>query len=228
MKKLILASHPLCPFNQRLVVTLLLKGQRRNQDFEVRYFDLANIPDWFKAKSPRNEMPILILDDETTLFKTNPINEYLNQLSAGDLHAENLIQKAKDRYWVEYCGNILNTLRDIFTSSSLETFKKHETALFNSFGPLEHHLDHQSKYWRNQHHTLVDGAFIPAFTLMFNFDYFLEHPEWSNYPNTVYWAKELTSTVFAEESKCPNYNAEFDHFFELTNSNFKKFITKKE
>ena len=226
MDTLSLTSHPLCPFNQRLIITLLMKGLKRDQDFSVRYIDLANIPEWFVKISPRREMPVLEIDGEngqTTLFKTNPINEFLNESTPGDLHAEDPVEKARDRYWIEHCGNMLNTLRDVFTARQLEVFEKSCDRVFDMFEAVEEHLDQKSSYWRNQHYTLVDGAFIPAFTLMFHFEYFRNHPHWERFPNTYYWANRLLETSFAEESKCPDFAAEFEHFFSFTGSAFKQF-----
>jgi glutathione S-transferase len=219
-----LISHPLCPFNQRLVATLLLKGLKIDRDFVVNYVDLANIPDWFKEISPHGEMPVLKLNKAETLFKTNPINEFLNETTAGNLHSDDAIEKARDRYWIEYSDKILNLLKDVFTANNIESFKQNINQLFELFGPVENHLDLKSKYWRNQHYTLVDGAFMPAFSLMFNFNFFKNHSYWQNYPKTFHWANNLMETSFAVESQCPDYNDEFNHFFALTKSSFKKFI----
>jgi glutathione S-transferase len=226
MQKLELISHPLCPFNQRLIITLLMKGKKRDHDFSVKYFDLANIPEWFKTLSPRGEMPVLTIDDQKSLFNTNPINEFLNEHSSGDLHSDNIVEKAEDRYWVEYSGEILNLLKGIFTSNQVDLFDQSVHQLFDLFEPIEKHLDQRSSYWRNQHHTLVDGAFIPVFTLMFHFDYFKNHSKWNSYQNTLYWAKRLLSTPLTENSKCVNFNQEFEHFFSFTNSSFKEFTKK--
>jgi glutathione S-transferase len=222
MSTLELTSHPLCPFNQRLIITLLMKGLKRNQDFSVKYIDLANIPDRFKTISPKGEMPVL-KTDETYLFKTNPINEYLNEYGSGNLHSENTIEKAQERYWVEYSGTILNKLRDLFTAKDRSVFNRDVEALFDLLQPVENHLDEHSNYWRNQHYTLVDGAFLPAFTLIFHFKYFKNHAEWTRFPKTLFWANSLLKTRFYRDSICPNFDEEFNHFFELTNSSFKEF-----
>lgn len=222
MKTLELISHPLCPFNQRLIITLLLKGLKRDQDFSVKYINLANIPEWFISISPNTEMPVLQTDD-TYLFKTNPINEYLNEYGSGSLHSEDPIEKAKDRYWIEYSADILNTLRDIFTARDNDAFEQAMDTLFKLFQAVENHLDANSNYWRNQHYTLVDGAFLPAFSLLFHFDYFENHPIWDKFPKTLFWAKSLLNTDYHRDSICPNYEEEFNHFFDFTNSSFKEF-----
>jgi glutathione S-transferase len=224
MEKLELISHPLCPFNQRLILTLLLKGKKRNEDFFVKYLDLANLPPWFNSISPTGEMPVLKINEETVLFKTNPINEYLNEYSSGNLHSEDSLEKAIDRSWIEYSDNILYTLRDVFTSTDHGLFNKYIEKLFGFFEAIEEHLDLKSKYWRNQHYTLVDGAFIPVFTLMLHFDYFKNHPYWKSFPKTVYYANNLMETPMALESKCPDFSLEFDHFFNFTQSSFEELI----
>ena len=58
--KLMLASHALCPYVQRVAIVLAEKGV----PFERREVDLADKPAWFQTISPLGKTPVLLVGDE--------------------------------------------------------------------------------------------------------------------------------------------------------------------
>ena len=79
--KLTLISHHLCPYVQRAAIALNEKGV----EFERKNIDLNNKPDWFLKLSPLGKVPILVVDDETVLFESSVIAQYVNEITGGDL-----------------------------------------------------------------------------------------------------------------------------------------------
>jgi len=75
-----LISFKTCPFVQRAAITLGYK----KVEHEVTYIDLADPPDWFLDISPLAKVPILKVDGEI-LFESAVINEYLDDITGGDL-----------------------------------------------------------------------------------------------------------------------------------------------
>uniref|UniRef100_A0A061RQW7 Glutathione S-transferase n=1 Tax=Tetraselmis sp. GSL018 TaxID=582737 RepID=A0A061RQW7_9CHLO len=52
-RPLVFYSHMLCPFAQRVLLTLLEKGA----DFELVHLDLSSKPDWYREVNPRGLVP---------------------------------------------------------------------------------------------------------------------------------------------------------------------------
>ena len=73
-----LISFDICPFVQRSVITLEEKGV----EYEIKYIELENKPDWFLAISPFGKVPVLQAND-TVIFESAVINEYLDEAFAG-------------------------------------------------------------------------------------------------------------------------------------------------
>ena len=78
MAKYMLVSFKTCPWVQRSAILL----REKNDAFEFRHIESDNRPDWFLAISPHKKVPTLTIDDGVTLFESNAINEYLDEMVA--------------------------------------------------------------------------------------------------------------------------------------------------
>ena len=90
-----LISFKTCPFVQRAVITL----KHKTIDFDITYIDLADPPDWFLEISPLGKVPVLKVDDEI-LFESAVINEYLDEITGGELQPKEPLARAKNRAWI--------------------------------------------------------------------------------------------------------------------------------
>ena len=75
---IILYEHPLSPYAQKVKIALAEKGI----EFEPRLPDLFTGSDAaFAAANPRQEVPALVVDDQTAIFDSRVIVEYLDNAS---------------------------------------------------------------------------------------------------------------------------------------------------
>lgn len=101
MAKPHLVSFDLCPYVQRSVATLEAKGV----DYDITYIDLANKPDWFLEISPMGKVPVLRVG-ETTLFESDVIAEYLEEVHSPQLHPSDALDKGLHRAWMSYIAGL--------------------------------------------------------------------------------------------------------------------------
>ena len=104
--RLELISFKLCPFVQSSVITLLY----RQVDYTVTYIDLTNPPLWFEELSPTGQVPLLKVDDQTVIFESAVINEYLDEISGGGMMPDTPLGRATNRAWTSYGGGLLSEL----------------------------------------------------------------------------------------------------------------------
>src|SRR5579872_1539256 len=76
MPHYMMVSFKTCPWVQRSAIIL----REKNTPFEFRHIESDNRPDWFLAISPHKKVPVLRIDDKVTLFESNAINEYLDEV----------------------------------------------------------------------------------------------------------------------------------------------------
>ena len=77
-----LISTRRCPFVQRSLITLNYK----NIEHQMTFVDLDNPPAWFSEISPFGKVPLLRVDKDTVIFESAVINEFLDEITPGQLH----------------------------------------------------------------------------------------------------------------------------------------------
>ena len=156
-----LISFKLCPFVQRSVITLLYKSV----DFKLTHIDLSNPPDWFKNISPFGKVPVLRVDDQTTIFESAVINEYLDETTEGRLLPEDPLLRALDRSWIDFGSVAVLDLSGVMHADTKEKYEQAYAQLKNKLTWLNDILTRQP-YFNGAEISLVDFAYAPLFMRM--------------------------------------------------------------
>ncbi|MDX5375895.1 MAG: glutathione S-transferase family protein [Gammaproteobacteria bacterium] len=152
-----LVSFKLCPFVQRSVITLIEKGV----DYDITYIDLAEPPDWFLAISPFGKVPVLRVDD-TVLFESAVINEYLDEIHPPSLHPADPLRKAQSRAWIEFGSALIVDQYQMMTAADDDAFDTHHHAVVKKLAQLETLLG-DGPFFNGPAFSLVDAALAPLF-----------------------------------------------------------------
>lgn len=152
-----LISFKTCPFVQRAVITL----KHKNIDFDITYIDLAEPPDWFLEMSPLGKVPVLKVDDEI-LFESAVINEYLDEITGGELQPKDPLARAKNRAWIEFASNMLGNLYMMKMSKDEESYNKYRDLLVSQLHRVEKRLG-DGPWFNGEEFSLADTAFAPLF-----------------------------------------------------------------
>jgi len=152
-----LISFKTCPFVQRAVITL----NQKNVEHEVTFIDLAEPPDWFLEISPLGKVPVLKVDDEV-LFESAVINEYLDEITGGELQPANPLERAKNRAWIEFASNMLGSSYMMKTATDKESYEKHRDTLVSQLRRVEDRFG-EGPWFNGEQFTLADTAFAPLF-----------------------------------------------------------------
>lgn len=152
-----LVSFELCPYVQRSVLVLLEKGVEHS----ITYIDLERPPEWFAARSPLRKVPLLIVDD-TTLFESSVINEYLDEAYPPRLHPEDLLSKAHQRAWIEVGSELLVDQYRLMTAAAEADFEQARCGIEIKLDRLEQQLS-DGPWFSGKELRLVDLAYAPLF-----------------------------------------------------------------
>ena len=152
-----LISHRTCPFVQRAVITL----KHKQIDYDITYIDLADPPDWFIELSPLKKVPVLKVDDEV-LFESAVINEYLDEITGGELQPSDSLARAKNRAWVEFASNMLGNLYMMKMSKDEERYNRYRDTLVDQLHRVEKRLG-DGRWFNGDEFSLADTAFAPLF-----------------------------------------------------------------
>ncbi len=184
--KLVLMSHHLCPYVQRAVIALEEKGI----PYERKYIDLANKPDWFLEISPLGKTPVLTVND-TPLFESSAILEYLEDTQLYPLHPVDAIERARHRAWMEFGSSVLNDIAGLYNAKTAFDFDLKVKTLSAKFARLENELT-EAPYFDTSGFSLIDVIFGPVFRYFDVFDVIDNFGVISNKPKVSRWRKTLS------------------------------------
>lgn len=152
-----LISFTLCPYVQRAMIVL----NEKKVNFDIEYIDLSEPPPWFYDISPLEKVPVLLVNDEP-LFESMVICEYLDEITEGDLYPIDSFAKAKNKAWIEFGNDILNSTYEFYTTNDEKRFKHLKNILADRFEVLEDEIS-EGDYFNGDEFSMVDAVYAPVF-----------------------------------------------------------------
>ena len=182
----ILISHALCPYVQRVAITLAEKGL----PYERVDVDLAAKPQWFLELSPLGKTPLLRVGEET-LFESAAICDYLDETAGPAMHPADPLLRARHRAWIAFASNLLSDIGSLYTARDDDGFGAARAAIARHLGQLENVV--QGPYFAGEQFGLVDAAFAPAFRYFELFGAVLEDDPFADFPQVAAWRNRLAA-----------------------------------
>ena len=181
-----LICFPLCPYVQRSVITLLHKEVL----FTLTHIDLAHKPEWFLAISPLGKVPCLRIDNDTVLFESQVINEYLDETLPPPLHPADPLERARHRAWIALGGEALGDQFQMMVAQGEERFTAAHRQLFDKLQRLETAMG-DGPFFAGERFSLVDAAIAPLFMRMEILHALRPLPSWESLGKLRRWTAQL-------------------------------------
>lgn len=199
---------------QRAVITLIQK----NVEHEVTFIDLADPPDWFLEISPLGKVPVLKVDDEV-LFESAVINEYLDEITGGELQPKDPLERAKNRAWIEVASNMLGNSYMMKTATDRESYEKYRDLLISQLHRVENRLG-DGPWFNGETFTLADTAFAPLFMRDAVGDHRFSVIDAATMPKLDAWAKRLLALPAVKNSVVADFETLYLKSIEKANGYF--------
>lgn len=189
-----LISFKTCPFVQRAAITLGYK----NVEHKITFIDLADPPDWFLEMSPLGKVPVLKVDDEI-LFESAVINEYIDEITGGELQPKDSLARAKNRAWIEVASNMLGNIYMMKTATEKDKFEKYRDRLVSQLQRVENRLG-DGPWFNGEAFSLADTAFAPLFMHDAAADYRFSVIDPATMPKVDAWSRRLLALPAVKNS----------------------------
>jgi len=193
-----LISTKRCPFVQRSVITLNYKGI----DHQMVFVDLDDPPDWFREISPMGRVPVLRVDGDTVIFESAVINEFLDEVTPGQLHPENPLQRALNKSWIEFGGTCCSLTFQLMVVPDRQAFDATVAQLTANLGQVEAVLG-DGPYFNGDEFSLIDAAYAPIFIRLDVFADLLDLRFVDELPRVRAWAKTLLALPAVQSARVP-------------------------
>ncbi|NQZ84938.1 MAG: glutathione S-transferase family protein [Nanoarchaeales archaeon] len=210
-KKYTLTSFALCPYVQRSIITL----KHKKIDFEIKYIELSNKPEWFLKLSPLGKVPILELEN-TVLFESAVINEFLDEDTQGSMLSENLIEKAEQRAWIEFSSSLNMESYHIVRAKDEKTYNQKIESITNKLKLVEKQI--KGKYFSGDKFSLVDSSYAPFFMRLFTIEKMKNDIDWTQIPKVFAWAETLLALDEVKTSVKETFKEDYIGYIKKENS----------
>lgn len=201
-----LISFDLCPFVQRSVITLLEKGMV----FELTYLtldELKNPPAWFNEISPFGKVPVLRVDN-TTLFESAVIMEYLDEISPPSLHPADPLDKALNRAWMSFGEELLFSQYRYATAPDEAVFTENQQQVEDGLQRLEGVVAGEP-FFNGANFCLIDAAYASFFMRLDILEEQCHSGFYEDKPKISAWASALRDRDTVKKSVIPDLAAKY-------------------
>ncbi|MCV2367583.1 glutathione S-transferase family protein [Roseateles oligotrophus] len=206
---LLLVSHLLCPYVQRVAIVLAEKGLA----FERRDIDLAHKPDWFLKLSPLGKTPLL-LDGDAAIFESAVICEYLDETALPRLHPSNALLRAQHRAWMEFGSALLKTIAGFYSAQDEAALAARAAEIRLRLEQLEAQLT-EGPYFAGASFNIVDAVFAPILRYFDVFDNIAGAADfgfWTGLPKLQRWRRQLAARPSVVAAAQPDYPQRLQEF----------------
>lgn len=194
-----LISFELCPFVQRSVITLLEKDMA----FDISYLsldELQNPPEWFQKISPLGKVPVLDIDG-TSLFESSVIMEYIDDIKTPSLHPADPLQRALNRAWISFGGDLLFSQYRYATAADEETFTSNQKEFDDGLLKLEEVISSDGPFFNGSSFNLIDAAYASLFMRLdileeqYRSNFYAGKPRVENWANALRERNSVVNSV---------------------------------
>ena len=154
--RLILYGFHICPFVEQSKIILIEK----NILCEHVHVNIRNKPNWFLKLSPLGKVPILSAND-TLIFESNVINEFLDETSLPSLHPSDPIQKAYNKSWIEWGNKLIFDAYNMTIARDKTSFLELQRTVGDKLSLLENQV--KTPYFNGNYFSLIDVTYAPLF-----------------------------------------------------------------
>ena len=207
-----LISHTLCPFVQRSVILLTEQGT----SFQRLDIDLANKPDWFKAVSPLGKVPVLVTNKPSSLFESQVICEYLDEIHPTSLHPKDPYEKARHRSWIEFGSGLLGAIASLYSAKEQDEFESFIDAISQKLAQLESQLDN-GPYFSGQDFHIIDGVYGPIFRYFDTIEQIIDADFFDQVHKVNVWRSALANRPSIINAVSANYSENLKGFLKARN-----------
>lgn len=196
---LLLVSHALCPYVQRVAIVLTEKAL----PFERRDIDLANKPEWFLKISPLGKTPVLLVGD-AAIFESAVICEYLEETALPRLHPANALHRAQHRAWMEFGSALLNWIGAFYNAADDAALSARAVEIRARLAQIDVALG-EGPYFAGECFSIVDAAFGPVFRYFDVFDAIGDFGFWAGLSKVQKWRQALSTRPSIAAAVRPDY-----------------------
>lgn len=221
-----LVSFKSCPWVQRVAIVL----REKEIEFEFQHIEPTERPEWFKHISPHNKVPILRVGEEVSLFESDAINEYLDELHQPKLHPDDPVQRSINRAWIEYAPTFADIASGHAYADNANNYERAAALIPSAFEKVERILEVQGSrpFFNGTDYSLVDAAYAPFLQRHLFLERIKRLGHIDRFPRLRAWAQAIVDRQSTHSFPPDEYEAMYRDMVKRRNRWMSQFVTPIE
>lgn len=190
---------------------------------QTEYVSLNPKPKWFIKLSPNGQVPLLIAKDQTVLFESQAILEYLDEISPPLNPGLSSEQRAVERAWSAQANALFGLQRGLLLAADESSFKAQQQLINQQLERIGNKL--LGDYFQGATLGNVDLAYLP---FLFRCDFIAQQTGYdilAQNPKAKAWQTVLNKSQIAQRSIAADFAAEFAAYYLQQDSYIAKLAT---
>ncbi len=167
--------------------------------YDIEYIDLSNKPDWFLEISPLGKVPVVQVNGGISIFESAVINEFVSEINPPVMHPTDLVEKARNRAWIEYGSGMLGTNFRLRNSKTAEEFAENKSKLVEQLKKVEEQIE-DGPFFNGEEFSLIDSSYTPLFMQLDLMSQIHEFDIYAETPKIARWAEMMLSLPAVKNS----------------------------
>ncbi len=165
--------------------------------------------------SPLGKVPVLQVNN-TVLFESSVICEYLDETHGQILHPSDPLEKAKHRAWMEFSSVLLGLLYNIAVTTEETEFQSRRMELQEKLGSFEAAMG-RGPYFEGNKFTMVDAFMGPVFRYFQAFAQWGDSSYLAEFPKLQAWESNVMRRPSVLKAVPSDYSEKLKKFLKSKN-----------
>jgi glutathione S-transferase len=177
---------------------------------DLSFIDIEHPPEWFMRLSPTGKVPVMLVND-TVLFESSIILDYIDETHPPRLHPEDPLQRAQHKAWIEYGSSLLTAQFGMATAEDEKVYQAQKLRFEQELVRLNEPLN-AGLFGAGHKFTLVDAAYAPLFMRARCLAEVHPKGQVEMSQSIADWAGELLSLPSVKSSVVEDFSEKYRHF----------------
>ena len=144
-----------------------------------------------------------------SIFESAVINEFVSEINPPVLHPTDLVDKARNRAWIEYGSGMFGNNYQLRNAKTVEDFQTIRAKLIDQISKVEDQIADDGPFFNGEEFSLIDSSYAPFFKHLDLVNQIHDTGVFDNAPKMKRWSDALLSMEAVKKSVVEDFDELF-------------------
>lgn len=165
-----------------------------------------------------------MVEGKNSLFESQVICEYLDEINGSSLHPNNAYDKAHHRSWIEFGSGILGSIAGLYSAKEKAGLEENLEVIKEKFSQIETQLS-VPPYFSGEKFHIIDAVYGPIFRYFDTLENIIDCQFFEQFPKVSQWRQALSTRPSVRTAVADDYPEKLLGFFKSRQGYLAKLIS---